>query len=366
MSPVAVEWMWHPHIPLGKITLLAGQMGQAKSLFTVRLAADVTRGHGTDLKAPGSVVMLSAEDDLADVIVPRLIAADANLERVEIPAVTKLDCDVLRKTCEELGDVRLLTIDPISAYLDASVNPWKSQHVRAAMEPLRQLASDLTLAVVIVQHLNRRSDTTDPLARISDSQGLPQLARSVLIWGPDPNDPDGGDGSRKVLTRPKGNLARSRASASFVIDVREVESGIRATFLVRGADGHVLAEDVVADSAARSAVAAANDLLVSALSDGPRPAREVKALARAEGISEVTLNRAKRSAGVESTQSRGHGGKVEGWVWVLPTKKPLAHVDHLDHVDHQVIKEINKITIPGPRAPRPPGEGEPAAREATS
>ena len=79
--------------------------------------------------------------------------------------------------CDELGDVKLITVDPIQAYLPASVNAWKGQDVRLALEPVRQLAADRAIAVVLVQHLNRRTDG-DPLARIADSQGIPQLARA--------------------------------------------------------------------------------------------------------------------------------------------------------------------------------------------
>ena len=128
--------------------------------------------------------------------------------------------------------MKLITVDPVQAYMPAHVNSWKGQDVRLALEPLRQLAADRELAVVLIQHLNRRADG-DPLARIADSQGVPQLARSVMIWGPDPSDPEGDHGSAKVLTRVKGNLARgSDASATFTIveqrrDRRHPRAGAR-------------------------------------------------------------------------------------------------------------------------------------------
>jgi AAA domain len=76
VTPQTVEWLWHPYIPLGKISMVAGQMGQAKSLLTAWLAADT---------APHGAIMLSAEDDVADTIRPRLEAQGADLNRLEKP-----------------------------------------------------------------------------------------------------------------------------------------------------------------------------------------------------------------------------------------------------------------------------------------
>lgn len=83
--------------------------------------------------------------------------------------------------------------------------------------------------MVLVQHLNRRSDAGgDPLARIADSQGIPQLARSVLVWGPDPADPEGDRGKMKALTRAKGNLTKATASATFTVVERVVTDQVVA------------------------------------------------------------------------------------------------------------------------------------------
>jgi len=204
VAPRAVAWLWPPYVPFGKISVVAGQMGQAKSLFTAWLAAFTT---------PAGVIMLSAEDDPADTIRPGLKAVGADLDRVEIAADVTLDAERLAAMCDELGDVKLITVDPVQTYMPASVNAWKGQDVRLALEPVRQLAADRQLAVVLIQHLNRRADG-DPLTRIADSQGVPQLARSVMICGPDPSDPEGDHGTHKVLTRgqgqPRSQLKRKR------------------------------------------------------------------------------------------------------------------------------------------------------------
>jgi putative DNA primase/helicase len=72
-----LEWLWPGCIPLGKLTLLAGDPGLGKSFVTLDIAARVSRGEAwpdTPLlkQTPGDVVLLNAEDDLADTIAPRL------------------------------------------------------------------------------------------------------------------------------------------------------------------------------------------------------------------------------------------------------------------------------------------------------
>jgi AAA domain len=321
ITPQAVHWLWWPYLPLGKITAAAGQMGQAKSLMTVWLAAAASNGEGLTLGRACDVIMLNAEDDREDTIAPRLRAAGANLDRVWLEPDVSLNVDHLSDVCDELGDVRLIVVDPMQAFLPSGVNSWKGQDVRLALEPLRQLAADRYLSVLLVQHLNRRTDAGDPLARIADSQGIPQLARSVLIWGPDPADPEGDHGSMKVLTKAKGNLARSKASAMFTIEEREIPTKtktlpIKAPVLVRGADREITADDVIIDHETRTAIDEAVEWLRDLLADGPVPAKDGQRKAREVGIAERTLKRAKRVAGVISESSRSES-QISSWHWKL-------------------------------------------------
>jgi putative DNA primase/helicase len=343
VTPRAVHWLWFPYVPLGKITAVAGQMGQAKSLWTVWLAATTSQGRGIHLNQPSGVVMLNAEDDAEDTIRPRLEAVGADLDRVWIEPSVTLDVDRLSNVCDELGGVRLITIDPIQAYLGANVNSWKGQDVRLALEPLRTFAAENSIAVVLVQHLNRRSDAGDPLARIADSQGIPQLARSVLVWGADPADPDGDNGSQKVLTRAKGNLANSKASATYTLGERVVGPDITAPFLQRGDDREVTADDVVDDHETRSQIDEAVEWLRALLADGPVPAKDGQRKAREVGIASRTLDRAKRRLKVKSEQTRVEG-QIGQWTWNLDvhtyTYGVLGDVGDVGDVD-QNAKDAN-------------------------
>ncbi len=196
----SVEYLIEPFLPLGKFTDVAGQMGQGKSLLTVRWAADVSAGTGC---APASVVMYAVEDDDEDTTLPRLVAAGADTDRVYVRHDETLDG--LADYCHELGDVRLVTVDPLTGFLPRGVDAFNTPQVRRFLRPVIELAREQRFAFVGVQHVNR-GNGGHALQRIADAQGFPQVARAVLIWGPAPEDADE-CGSRKVLASAKLNLS---------------------------------------------------------------------------------------------------------------------------------------------------------------
>jgi hypothetical protein len=351
-----VEWLMRPQIPFGKLTAIAGQMGQAKSVLTVYLAAAVTTAYGVNLDAPANVIMCSAEDDPEDTTVPRLIGAGADLERIAFPSGNTLDADELSNHCDELGDVALISIDPVSAFFAGKTDSWKSQDVRRALEPIRLLAQERQLAVVLIQHLNRRSDTNDALARIADSQGIPALARSVLIWGPSPDDPEGDQGTLKVLTRAKSNLARASSSLLFRIDETTIPGGITVPRLVLVGESNVRAEDITADPETRTRTDEAIRFLEEILAGGSMPAEDIKTAADEADITPKCLRIARervcssfRPEGNHGPyhwklrrQNLGHPGAIRGiqepW---LPVDAQLALNAHTNL--KQRIRDIGNL-----------------------
>src|SRR5450631_839388 len=87
IEPRAIEHLWPGVLYIGKPTLLVGDPGLGKSLVTADIAARVSKGTHWPLGAanagPGDVLMCSAEDDPGDTIVPRLMAAGADLKRID-------------------------------------------------------------------------------------------------------------------------------------------------------------------------------------------------------------------------------------------------------------------------------------------
>src|SRR5215216_346366 len=85
VEPEQLEWLWPGRLPLGKLAVLDGDPGLGKSVLTLDVAARVSAGmelpDGGRCE-PAGVVLLSAEDGLADTIRPRLDAAGADTERI--------------------------------------------------------------------------------------------------------------------------------------------------------------------------------------------------------------------------------------------------------------------------------------------
>src|SRR5262249_45354506 len=157
---------------------------------------------------------LSAEDAPNDTIVPRLAAAGADLERVHIVSMVRekdkdrmfslvTDLALLRQKIAEIGNVKLVQIDPISAYLGVGkIDSFRTSDARAVLAPLTALAEELSIAVIGIMHFNKKVDVTNPLLRISDSLAFGATARHVFAVVDDPEH------KRKLFVKGKNNLAR--------------------------------------------------------------------------------------------------------------------------------------------------------------
>src|SRR5215217_1226037 len=159
-----VEWLWERRIPLGKITVLDGDPDNGKSVLTTDLAARVTTGrampYGFGKTFPqAGVVILSAEDGVADTIRPRFDAAGGDPSKVVIlgnddPFGLPEDLPQLEWAIERVG-AKLVIVDPIMAFLGENINSNSDKDVRSALKPLKQLAERTGVAVLIVRHLNK-------------------------------------------------------------------------------------------------------------------------------------------------------------------------------------------------------------------
>ncbi len=151
--PRPVRWTWPERVPAGALTLLAGREGIGKSLVTVNLAASLTRGalDGIRHGRPSRVLFATSEDAWEYTMVPRLLAAGADLDmvgRVQVAddvGVTgltlPLDVVALR---EYVGDksVALLVLDPLTSVMDSRLDHHRDREVRVALEPLARLAEE--------------------------------------------------------------------------------------------------------------------------------------------------------------------------------------------------------------------------------
>lgn len=205
VKPEEVDWLWRDRIPLGKLSIIAGDPGLGKSFITLDLAARVSTGSPfpgeTTSRAPASAVLLSAEDGLADTIRPRLDAAGADPTKIHAlrgirsrdassvsPFSLAEDLAVLEQVLVSHPDVHLVVIDPISAYI-GSINTHRDAAIRQVLAPLAELAERYRVAVLAVVHLNK-NQSTKALYRGNGSIGLVAAARCVWLVAEDLDDRD--------------------------------------------------------------------------------------------------------------------------------------------------------------------------------
>ena len=235
-----VNWLWEGQIARGKLTIITGEPGLGKSQITAFIASVVSKGGKWPVDggpAPkGSVVMINAEDDPADTIRPRLEALEANLNQIQIfdgiedqeqTTSFKLDehLDVLQQILEEAGDVILLIIDPITAYLGRT-DSYKDAELRSLIEPLVKIAEKYNVAVLAVAHPNKSEDKK-AIHRVSGSIAFTAAPRAVFMVIKDKDDPD-----RRLMLPIKNNLAPDRVGFAFNLENVELGQGIKTTKVV--------------------------------------------------------------------------------------------------------------------------------------
>jgi putative DNA primase/helicase len=326
LSARRVAWLVEPVIPLGAITVLAGDPGLGKSLLTVKLAADLSSG--TLPTGSGDVILLTAEDSLEHVVIPRLVFAGADLERVHFPAVEDdgysrqpLLPDVVPQLHELVVEkaAKLVVIDPLTAHLAQSVDPFKDQKIRLALAPLAKMAEQTQSAVLVVSHLNK-GQSSEPLIRLGGSIGLAAAARSVLLLGRDPKAAAADREQRRVLAHVKTNLGKLGESRSLTLRPGSVAidgSTIATAKVAELGSSRLSGRELLVPAAEEDCevVHEAVEFLRSELRDGPKSALQLEERAKQAGLSWDTVKSHKRRAGVASKKEKGVPNGA--WYWEL-------------------------------------------------
>lgn len=327
IAPQPISWLWPGRVALGKLTLIAGDPGLGKSLLTATMAATVSKGYIwplTNTASPiGSVVLLSAEDDPADTIRPRLDAAEADCTRIHVLQAIrdtdsaglpierafslKRDIAALEELLLSLPDCHLIVIDPISAYLEGA-DSHNNTDVRGLLAPLAKLASGHNVAIVLVQHLNKSSGGS-AMYRAMGSVAFVAAARAAYIVTKDQNDPE-----RRLVMPTKNNLAKD--STGLAYSVRTAENG--APMIAWEMEPVTITADEaltpVPSDEEKSGTDWATSILEGLLSKGSMLVSEIKEETKAAGITEKMLRRAREKLGLKTHKSDFKGG----WVWSLP------------------------------------------------
>jgi len=298
-----ISWYWPGRFPLRKPSLIAGDPGLGKSMITLDMTARGTRGlpwpDGSGNAPQGSVILLSAEDDAADTIRPRLEAAGADCSKVFIiEAIRRVkggtrsfclteDLALLAAEIERLGDVVLVVVDPISAYL-GDVDTHVNAAVRGILAPLADLAGKYGPCVLAVSHLNK-SGGGAAVYRVTGSLAFTAAARAVWAVAKDPHSQDG----RRLMLPVKCNLAPDQEGLAY-----RIRPGTVPTVEWGGAVAVDVTEALTVDpTEERNACGEAMAWLQETLKGGQVAATQIRADARANGIAERTLWRAKKKVG---------------------------------------------------------------------
>ncbi|HMO94387.1 MAG TPA: AAA family ATPase [Pirellulaceae bacterium] len=319
-----LEWLWPGRIPLGKLTLLAGDPGLGKSFVTLDLAARVSRGESwPDLplfkQRPGKAIIMNCEDDSADTIAPRLDKAGADganvylLEGVRTGDQRRMfslefDLPLLEQSLQQIGEARLIVIDPISAYC-GKIDSHKNSDVRGMLAPLAELAARYRVAILCITHLSK-SGGAKAVYRAMGSLAFAAAARAVWAISKDADEPE-----RRLFLPAKLNLAKDPDGLAYrIVDGRVAWEELPVTM---HADDAIAAELQHQTSnnhrgqERREAVA----WLRSELASAPIPSTQIIADAKEQGFSERTLRRAFGELG-----GRSKKGSDGVWQWSLPNQ----------------------------------------------
>jgi putative DNA primase/helicase len=325
VAAAPVTWAWQQRIPFGKLTVIDGDPGLGKTAVLLDLVARWTRGEslpGEDRGRPRfSVVLLAAEDDVAETLRPRLEVVHADLGRVfVVRGLPTFPHDLPRLLATvRATEARAVILDPGLAFLDANLDAHADAEARRMVAGLAQVASEAHAAAVFVRHLNK-TQGGNALYRGGGSIAIIATARSALLVAPDPQN-----AGRRILASSKSNLGARPASLLF----RIVADGPEAPAHVQWeGETTVSAGDALAAQAGRGEVATkkaqAAALLLSLLSEGPRPSAEIAAAIRAAGIDTSarpldsrSVRGAKRQLRIASVRN----GLTE-WLWSLPAILP--------------------------------------------
>jgi hypothetical protein len=225
-----INWLWHRHIPIGKITLLDGDPGMGKSLLATDIAARVSTGQpmpdGTSGKQ-GGVILIAPEDDAGDTLRPRLEAAGGDPLRVRLFNTSEAldskklriydrvfslsqDLDALEKAIKFM-QASLVILDPLMATLGSDVDSSRDQAVREVFSPLEQLAEQTGCAMLIIRHLSKIG-SSNPLYRGAGSIGIIAAARVAFMVIPHPDNQN-----QRILTTTKNNLSKQPVNLVFEV-----------------------------------------------------------------------------------------------------------------------------------------------------
>lgn len=309
-----VEWLWYPYIPYGKITIVVGDPGEGKTTLVLKLAAALSMGLPLpcdDYKEyePIHIIYQTAEDGIEDTIKPRLEKAGADCSMIRVIDETDKELsmtdDRLEQAIIETG-ARLIILDPIQAYIGATVDMHRANEIRPVLKHLGIIAEKHNCAIILIGHMNKASGSKSTYRGLG-SIDIQATARSVLLVARLRDKPN-----IRIMAHDKSSLAPAGDAIGFEmtedngmvcigpydITIDELLSGNEG----RGKKKLDIAENFIKEYFGINKVIPSNEIMMEAAK---------------RSIKRNTLLSAKKKLGITSDKEKAEDGTIY-WTWIMP------------------------------------------------
>ena len=309
-----VEWLWYPYIPYGKITIIEGDPGEGKTTLVLKLAAALSRGLPLPCDddkeyEPIHIIYQTAEDGIEDTIKPRLEKAGADCSMIRVIDETDKELsmtdDRLEQAIIETG-ARLIILDPIQAYIGATVDMHRANEIRPVLKHLGIIAEKHNCAIILIGHMNKASGSKSTYRGLG-SIDIQATARSVLLVARLRDKPN-----IRIMAHDKSSLAPAGDAIGFEmtedngmvcigpydITIDELLSGNEG----RGKKKFDIAENFIKEYFGTNKVIPSNEIMMEAAK---------------RSIKRNTLLSAKKKLGITSDKEKAEDGTIY-WTWVMP------------------------------------------------
>lgn len=309
-----VEWLWYPYIQYGKITIIEGDPGEGKTTLVLKLAAALSRGLPLPCDddkeyEPIHIIYQTAEDGIEDTIKPRLVKAGADCSMIRVIDETDKELsmtdDRLEQAIIETG-ARLIILDPIQAYIGATVDMHRANEIRPVLKHLGIIAEKHNCAIILIGHMNKASGSKSTYRGLG-SIDIQATARSVLLVARLRDKPN-----IRIMAHDKSSLAPAGDAIGFEmtedsgmvcigpydITIDELLSGNEG----RGKKKLDIAENFIKEYFGPNKIIPSNEIMMEAAK---------------RSIKRNTLLSAKKKLGITSDKEKAEDGTIY-WTWVMP------------------------------------------------
>ena len=309
-----VEWLWYPYIPYGKITIIEGDPGEGKTTLVLKLAAALSRGLPLPCDddkeyEPIRIIYQTAEDGIEDTIKPRLEKAGADCSMIRVIDETDKELSMTDDRLEQAiieTKARLIILDPIQAYIGATVDMYRANEIRPVLKHLGIIAEKHNCAIILIGHMNKASGSKSTYRGLG-SIDIQATARSVLLVARLRDKPN-----IRIMAHDKSSLAPAGDAIGFEmteddgmvcigpydITIDELLSGNEG----RGKKKLDIAENFIKEYFGSNKVIPSNEIMMEATK---------------RSIKRNTLLSAKKKLGITSDKEKAEDGTIY-WTWVMP------------------------------------------------